>query len=37
MEALVAPRKDWTPAELLAEHDRFTDAWFAVLDTLDIV
>lgn len=34
MEALVAPRKDWTPAELLAEYDRYTDAWFAVLDAM---
>lgn len=34
MEALVAPRKDWTPADLLAEYDRYTESWFAVLDAL---
>ena len=32
MEALVAPRKEWAPAELLAEYELFTDAWFGVLD-----
>jgi uncharacterized protein (TIGR03083 family) len=32
MEALVAPRKDWTVDELLAEYDRYADAWFGVLD-----
>jgi hypothetical protein len=34
MEALVAPRKDWTPDELLAEYDRYADGWFAALDAL---
>jgi uncharacterized protein (TIGR03083 family) len=34
MEALVAPRKDWTPADLLAEYDQYTESWFAVLDML---
>ena len=34
MEALVAPRKDWTPADLLAEYDRYTDSWFGVLDAM---
>jgi hypothetical protein len=34
MEALVAPRRDWTPDELLAEYDRYADAWFGVLDAM---
>jgi uncharacterized protein (TIGR03083 family) len=34
MEMLVAPRKDWTPEELLAEYDRFTEAWFGVLGAM---
>lgn len=34
MEALVAPRKDWTVEELLAEYDRYADAWFGVLDAM---
>ena len=34
MEALVAPRKDWTVDELLAEYDRYADAWFGVLDAM---
>ena len=34
MEALVAPRRDWTPSELLAEYDRYADAWFGVLDAM---
>lgn len=34
MEALVAPRKDWTVEELLAEYDRYADAWFDVLDAM---
>ena len=34
MEALVAPRKDWTSSELLAEYDRYADAWFGVLDAM---
>ncbi len=31
MEALVAPRKSWSPAELLAEYDRYRDAALAIL------
>lgn len=31
MELLVARRKDWPAAELMAEYDRYTDGWFAVL------
>ncbi|HUS43332.1 MAG TPA: maleylpyruvate isomerase N-terminal domain-containing protein [Ilumatobacteraceae bacterium] len=34
MESLVAPRKDWSVDELLAEYDRYTDAWFGVLDAM---
>ena len=34
MEALVAPRKDWSVDELLAEYDRYADAWFGVLDSM---
>ncbi len=34
MEMLVAPRKDWTPQELIAEYDRFTEAWFAVMGAM---
>lgn len=34
MEALVAPRKDWSVDELLAEYDRYADAWFGVLDAM---
>jgi uncharacterized protein (TIGR03083 family) len=34
MEALVAPRRDWTPDELLAEYDRYAEAWFGALDGL---
>ena len=32
MEALVSPRKEWAAAELLAEYEQYTDAWFGVLD-----
>ena len=34
MDALVAPRKDWTAADVLAEYDRYADAWFGALDAL---
>jgi uncharacterized protein (TIGR03083 family) len=34
MEALVAPRRDWTPSELLAEYDRYADAWLDGLDAM---
>ncbi|MEZ5216195.1 MAG: maleylpyruvate isomerase N-terminal domain-containing protein [Ilumatobacteraceae bacterium] len=34
MEALVAPRKEWTPAELLAEYERYRDGAFAALDAM---
>jgi len=34
MEALVAPRKDWTVGELLAEYDRYAEPWFGVLDAM---
>lgn len=34
MEALVAPRKEWSSADLLAEYERYTDSWFAVLDAM---
>jgi uncharacterized protein (TIGR03083 family) len=34
MEALVAPRKEWDAAELVAEYERYTDAWFGVLDAM---
>lgn len=31
MEMLVAPRKDWAAADLLAEYDRYSEGWFGVL------
>jgi uncharacterized protein (TIGR03083 family) len=31
MEALVAPRKDWSSAALLAEYEQYTEPWFGVL------
>lgn len=34
MEALVAPRKDWPVADLLAEYERYTEPWFGVLDAM---
>ncbi len=34
MEALVAPRKDWAPADVRAEYDRYSAAWFGALDAL---
>ena len=34
MEALVAPRKDWTPAQLRAEYDRFYDGWIGAMGAL---
>ena len=34
MEALVAPRKDWTARDLLDEYDRYAEAWFGVLDEM---
>ena len=32
MEALVAPRKDWSAADLVAEYERYTEPWFGALD-----
>jgi uncharacterized protein (TIGR03083 family) len=34
MEALVAPRKDWTVDDLLAEYDQYADPWFDALDAM---
>jgi len=34
MEALVAPRKEWTAAQLLAEYAQYRDAAFAALEAL---
>lgn len=31
MEALVAPRKDWTPRELMAEYDQYVDGWLGAM------
>lgn len=31
MEALVAPRRDWSPAELRAEYDRFYEGWLGAM------
>lgn len=31
MEALVAPRKDWTVADVRAEYDRYLDPWLGAL------
>ena len=31
MEALVAPRKDWTPAEVRAEYERYLEPWLGAL------
>lgn len=34
MEALVAPRREWTPAELLEEYDRHYAAWYGAMQAL---
>ncbi len=34
MEMLVAPRKEWTPEQLLAEYDRYVDGAFATLTAM---
>jgi len=34
MEALVAPRRDWTPAQLREEYDRFYDGWIGAMGAL---
>jgi len=31
MEAMVAPRKDWTPEQLMAEYDQYADGWLAAM------
>lgn len=34
MEALVAPRKDWSPGEVRAEYDRYVEPWISALASL---
>lgn len=34
MEALVAPRKAWSPAEVRAEYDRYFEAWMGALGAM---
>lgn len=34
MEALVAPRKGWDPAELLDEYDRYYEGWIGALEAM---
>jgi uncharacterized protein (TIGR03083 family) len=34
MEALVAPRRDWTPAQLLAEYDQHYPGWLGAMQAL---
>lgn len=34
MEALVAPRKDWAPDQLLAEYDQYFEGWIGAMSAL---
>lgn len=34
MEALVAPRRDWTSTELLAEYDRYYEDWLGAMSAM---
>lgn len=34
MEALVAPRKDWAPEQLLEEYDRYFEGWIGAMGAL---